>query len=103
MASFASITTAFFDVRNASLVADTSIDTEIEMKKARSKGLKLLTELVDFKNTDGISPEFINNIEMQTINKINDLEESARRCRKLRAHERRVWEESHMAKRVTVA
>ncbi len=103
MASFASITATFLDVRNASLIADTKIDTELAMKSARSKGLSLLTKLVDFKNTVGISPGFIDNIETQTIIHINDLEESARRCRKLRARERRVWEESHTAKRVTVA
>ncbi len=103
MTNYAAVTKIITEFLKTSTVADTEIDTELNMKSARKKGLELLGDLIVFKLMNDVSPDFINNLELEINNKVNDLEDAARRCRKLRARERRIWEESQEAKRVTVA
>ena len=103
MACCAAVTKTVVEFLKTPTIADTDIDTEIAMKRAYKQGFVLLGDLIIFKLINDVSPGFVDKLEIQVNNKINDLEECARRCRKLRAYERRVYEESLKVKHVTVS
>ena len=103
MTRYAAVTKIVVKFLKTSTIADTKIDTELAMKRAYKQGFVLLGDLIIFKLIDDVSPDFVDKLEIQIINKMKDLEECALRCRKLRARERRVYEESQKVKCVTVS
>ena len=93
MTKYAAVTATIVEFLNASTVATTEIDREIQIKSDRKKGLQLLGDLIVFKLINDVSPGFVDKLEIKVNEKVNELEDAACLCRKMRAHVRRELED----------
>ena len=93
MTKYAAVTATVIEFLNASTVATTEIDREIQIKSDRKKGLQLLGDLIVFKLINDVSPGFVDKLELKVNEKVNELEDAACLCRKMRARVRRELED----------